>query len=251
MKTRTYVEGLIKNQDPSNDSQRRRTVASLNNAVTEKATEVLKQVENRSMHLADIIKNSLHNLPSSPVWGNIEQYKRLKLLVTLKEYSLAAEGFSFTREQSMHQAINNIDFSPDLLIYTKDLCQSFYNELTIALTTFTQLFEEINDNAEILTLFLKWILTQMKKFSMNYINQVNLAVNEAGIVTLMQLREQINQFRNSYAVLTTKDLPLAPANSPVPSTNNNNNNNSTHVSPLSPSRSFRSASIRASIISVR
>lgn len=132
LKTRDFIDSLVNSSSA--------TTVPGHKAVVEKAQDILRQVNSRATHLAATIKKSLLNLPNSQLWGMTEQYKRLKLLISLSEYSLAAEGFASIKSSNMNLAVQSVETSTDILYYSRELSKSFFHELYQCIALYHSLF---------------------------------------------------------------------------------------------------------------
>jgi hypothetical protein len=104
-----------------------------------------------------------------------ELFRRLKLLIALNEYALAAEGFAQIKEQSIQSAIFSVEITSDTLLYCIELSRIFYQELSSATITYFQLFDEQKDNLQITGLLLQWIQAQISVYVQMIIRQVSLS----------------------------------------------------------------------------
>jgi len=198
IKTRSYVDGLTKLKTGHQETFNVKSASAVPapQGGNEKALLALGYVNDRAAHLAQTIKNSLSLLPNSPLWGMQELFKRLKLLIALNEYRLAAEGFAqikvifpllffvalfltlqhsqfyFQQEQSIQGAIFSVEITSDTLQYCYELSWVFYHELSDATITYYQLFDEQKDNFEITGLLLGWIETQISVYVQMIVRQV-------------------------------------------------------------------------------
>jgi hypothetical protein len=102
-----------------------------------------------------------------------ELFRRLKLLIALNEYALAAEGFAQIKEQSIQSAIFSVEITSDTLAYCIELSRIFYQELSSATITYFQLFDEQKDNLQITGLLLQWIQAQISVYVQMIIRQVS------------------------------------------------------------------------------
>jgi hypothetical protein len=120
VKTRSYVEGLeqLRTKAIGRSSSITSSSSISGNTTNEGANNILRQVNEKSRYLAQVIKSSLRNLPNSAVsfptlslcinnivcgqlWGMNEQIKRLKMLIALREYTIAVEGFAVMKVSSI------------------------------------------------------------------------------------------------------------------------------------------------------
>ena len=152
------------------------------------------------------------------MWGQEELFKRLKLLITLNEYKLAAEGFATLKEQSVQSALFNVEITSDPIRYCLELSHIFYGELFHAIILYYQLFDEMKENSDLITgLLLQWIQTQISVYVQMLIRCIFFSVNDQITVLLVHLKDS-----NNY----TRILDHSSSNN---SNNNNNNNNNSSV----------------------
>ena len=87
---------------------------------------VLGLVEAKAAHFARVLTDSIAKLPHSSIWGAAEQRKRLKMLITMGHYSLAAEAFSKSRMDILQTVLRDVEASGDPKIYISDVAKGFY-----------------------------------------------------------------------------------------------------------------------------
>jgi hypothetical protein len=121
-----------------------------------------------------------------------EQFKRLKLLISLKEYAQAADGFALIKEQNMQKAIQNVETSTDIIYYSRELSKSFFLELYNCVSLYHTLFsdQQQNENSEIVMLLVQWTQNQIAHFIQALVKQVNLVVSESAMLWIIHLRDQ-------------------------------------------------------------
>ncbi len=121
-----------------------------------------------------------------------EQYKRLKLLITLKEYAQASEGFALIKEQNMLKAVQSVETSTDIIYYAKELSRSFFQELYSSVSLYHTLFtdQHQNENSEIVMLLVQWTQGQMSHYVLTLSKQAILVVTESAMLWLIHLRDQ-------------------------------------------------------------
>lgn len=153
---------------------------------------IYKNVEKICIDLSKILSTSLSELPHSTLWGEEEFRYRLKLLIVLGKYKLAAEGFSKSQFDVIKKVLNKVETSGDSVIYTTDLTQSFFNTMTNAGSSFLNLFKEINDNShhvDIISLILNWSHEQVAAYVIVFSKQVQVGSNEKAIILLNQIKQ--------------------------------------------------------------
>ena len=158
LKTRSYAEVVATSGSAGSGG------IAMNTEMIGAVNDVLKSVNERSIHLADTIKKSLLNLPNSQLWGSAEQHKRLKLLISLGEFHMAADGFSLSKVIGIKKALRNVEFSGDTLQYTAELSRNFFKVLMESSSSFLQLFGDSCEKPAIMSLLLQWIHTQMGSY---------------------------------------------------------------------------------------
>lgn len=170
LKVRAYVAGLDRS------------------AGTLKAQQVLDVVNSRCEHLAATIKSSLLTLPHSPLWGSVEQLKRLKLLVSLGELSMAAEGYALVKRTNMRRALYSLDICPDPILYAQTLSRLFYNELAQCVHTFYQIFEQNQERRQVAALIIHWIQNQIADYVRLLVKQLKLGIGETAALLVLHFR---------------------------------------------------------------
>ncbi len=123
------------------------------------------------------------------MWGASEQNKRMKLLISLGEFHMAADGFSLSKVVGIRKALRSVEFSGDTLQYTSELSRSFFGVLTEASSSFLQLFGASCDKPAIMSLLLQWIYAQVTAFVEVLARQIQLGINECAAVIVIQLRQ--------------------------------------------------------------
>mmetsp|Transcript_25663 Transcript_25663/g.36805 ORF Transcript_25663/g.36805 Transcript_25663/m.36805 type:complete len:130 (+) Transcript_25663:341-730(+) len=110
------------------------------------ALDILKEINQKSNLLANTIKKSLLNLPNSPLWGANEQQKRLKLLIALGKFNMAAAGFSQSQVLAIRKVLKasseSSSGSGDVFNVVTDLSVAFFQSLLQATRCFFELFNE-------------------------------------------------------------------------------------------------------------
>ena len=65
-------------------------------------------------------------MPPSQIWGLKEQRKRLKMLISLGHYSLAADSFSKSSMDVVKRVSRDVEDSGDPVAFVSDLSEAFY-----------------------------------------------------------------------------------------------------------------------------
>eukprot|EP00981_Chlorochromonas_danica_P010423 scaffold3227_cov188-Ochromonas_danica.AAC.9 len=161
--------------------------------------KVMDMINGRGEHLAQTIQKSLLSLPHSPLWGSVEQVKRLKLLVSLGELSMAAEGFALLQHQEMQRALCSVEGGADVVVYGQALSRAFFQALHTSLLTFSSLFATSGTSPttypsrEVAQLILRWIDDQLRDYVQLLLHHLQLALGEAGALAVLNLREGSGQ----------------------------------------------------------
>jgi hypothetical protein len=171
LKTRSYVDSLDRH------------------TTSAQAQKVLGIVNSRCEHLAQTIQTSLLSLPNSPLWGSMEQFKRLKLLVSLGELRMAAEGFAAIKRTTMQRALHAIDITSDTMQYCREVSRSFYVELSQAVHAFYALFEHQAQRKDVAVLIIQWIQRQIAGYAGLLNKHLALGVGEAAALQVMHHRQ--------------------------------------------------------------
>mmetsp|Transcript_165 Transcript_165/g.289 ORF Transcript_165/g.289 Transcript_165/m.289 type:complete len:830 (+) Transcript_165:163-2652(+) len=100
------------------------------------------KMRRRSVHLAEVLRDSLSKLPNSELWGVAEQTKRLQLLVTLGHSDIAAQGFSTSRKDVIRKTLRYVEASGDAEAFTAELSRVFFMHLREACKSFIDLFAQ-------------------------------------------------------------------------------------------------------------
>jgi len=181
IRTRAYVESM-------GDIHNKYSVAE--NA---QALDILKEINQKSNLLANTIKKSLLNLPNSPLWGANEQQKRLKLLIALGKFNMAAAGFSQSQVLAIRKVLKasseSSSGSGDVFNVVTDLSVAFFQSLLQATRCFFELFNEHTDKPNIITLLLSWVQSQVGAYVEVLTRQLQLGTNEYAALVILQLRE--------------------------------------------------------------
>ena len=98
--------------------------------------EIVRRVEERSAHLASALVRSVSELPNSNVWGAEEQKTRLRLLISLGQHALAAQGFSSSQVDIVRRVMRDVEASGDPRSYTTAISKLFFSSLGKACSTF-------------------------------------------------------------------------------------------------------------------
>eukprot|EP01038_Epipyxis_sp_PR26KG_P012943 gene12943-17352_t len=164
---------------------------------------VVKNINEKKVVLVSTIQKSLSQIPCSQLWGVQEQLRRLKLLIALGEFNLAAEGFSSSQVNGIKKVLRDVEVSGDTLTFTTELSHSFFLAISDASTSFLHLFGEHCEKPTIMSLLLVWIQGQVSAFAEVLSRQILLGINEYAAIIIIQLRQTASndqQINNDFAM---------------------------------------------------
>lgn len=140
--------------------------------------EIYEKIEKRASHLAIELQRSLLDISCSSLWGRDEVKHRLTLLITMGEYSLAAEGFFRSQNGVLKSVLNGTTRSGDIATYVSDVTMFFFESIVDTCQSFLSLFHTYKDDASILALLLKWAYGQLSSFASIVSKQILLGKSE-------------------------------------------------------------------------
>jgi hypothetical protein len=153
-----------------------------------KVKEVFESIEAKQLHLAYTLKDSVINLPHSAIWGVEEQRKRLKMLISLGHYAIAAEAFSKSRTDIIHLVLRDVEASGDPKIYIADISKGFYVGMLDVTITFLNLFARHAHIPSIMSILVIWCQTQTSSLVDILMQQIRIAAKEYAALAIIHMK---------------------------------------------------------------
>ena len=183
---------------------------------------VLALVEAKASHFSRILTDSIVNLPHSTIWGIAEQRKRLKMLIALGHYALAAEAFSKSRMDILQTVLRDVEASGDPKIYISDVAKGFYQGLLDVTMTFLQLFAKNAHTPSIMSILVMWCHAQTSALVGVLMKHIRSATKEHAALALIHLKHKVSAASDNAADISASaalgdgaSLPVSPLASPV------------------------------------
>jgi len=165
--------------------------------ITQKLQDIMRRIDERADHLANTLKKSVIDIPSSFLWGEEEIRNKLKLLIGLGRHGMAAEAFALAQKDIIRRVLRNVEASGDPFTYTSDLTKSFFSTLIETSESFFQLFSEHKDDPQIISLLFGWAHKQLYSFTLVLTKQIGLGISEYAAMIFIQLRRISNADTNT------------------------------------------------------
>jgi hypothetical protein len=174
VKVRTYKESSENNID---DAKERANVVRI--CIT---------VDELGLVVAHILMHSIVELPNSPIWGGAEQRRRLKLLISLGYYDLAAEAFSNASNDIIQAVLNDVEESGDTQTYIMDLSKAFFASLQTVTVNFVTLFADYIDSPGVMSILVSWAHNQVAGLAGIISRQIQVGAKELAALTIIHLK---------------------------------------------------------------
>ncbi len=161
-----------------------------------KVTDIVASIEAKQLHFARTLKDSIIALPHSPIWGIDEQRKRLKMLITLGHFALAAEAFSKSRMDIIETVLRDVEASGDPKIYIADISKGFYVSMLDVSLTFLQLFAHHAQVPSIMNILVTWCHQQTAALVDILMQQIREASKEYVTLSILHLKPNVDGVGN-------------------------------------------------------
>ena len=176
LSVRKYCEG----RDASHG-----TLDNLNLGLVEKTRAIVDEL---GLEMAHTLMHSIIELPNSHIWGAAEQRRRLKMLISLGYYDLAAEAFSHASDDIISAVLTDVEASGDTLTYILDLSKAFFASFQTVTENFLMLFADYIGSPGVMSILVSWAQSQVSQFAANISSQIFMGTKEVSALTIIHLK---------------------------------------------------------------
>lgn len=208
-------------ENNNNDSTNMSDDEDMNLFLIRRINEICRIMDGKGLQFAFSIKDSIYSLPNSSIWGSEEQRRRLKMLITLGYFDVAAEAFSYASNDIIRGVLKDVEASGDTQTYITDLSKAFYTSLHEVTVSFLTLFAEHIQATGIMSILLSWAHTQIAALAHIISKQIQIGAKEMSAIIIIHMKPKIVNNESNNAVTFQDDENDT---TPLSSTSHNNNN---------------------------
>ena len=120
--------------------------------------------------------------------GATEQRRRLKMLISLGYYDLAAEAFSHASDDIINSVLTDVEASGDTRTYILDLSKAFFTSFQNVTENFLKLFADFIDSPGVMSILISWAQSQIAQLAATICRHIFTGTTEVSALTIIHLR---------------------------------------------------------------
>ena len=151
-------------------------------------------VDEMGLEMAHTLMQSIIDLPNSHIWGAAEQRRRLKILISLGYYDLAAEAFSHASDDIINAVLTDVEASGDTRTYILDLSKAFFTSFQTVTENFLKLFADYIDSPGVISILISWAQSQVSQFAATISSQIFMGTKEVSALTIIHLKPKSTRY---------------------------------------------------------